>query len=245
MPFLSSLAAAAGYGRLQIPVSSGPSPVTSGNATTTMNTTGGTVLSGITGVDDGFAYIPTDATFPFFFFGTDYGSGTANGIYWNTNNVIGFGTGTNTIQWTATTGRGILCGNFDRRCDTNALYFPLVTSGDYRILRMQMNFRNVYNAGAANEGRMEVRMIRNTVSGLQYIEFRIFKGSGGANGGAITTAGYGVSNNNWNITNGTTFQNTHGTTFLSTFPADNTSHVLSSDALGNTWTFTNTAYVNV
>jgi hypothetical protein len=110
---------------------------------------------------------------------------------------------------------------------------------------MQMNFRNVYNAGSANEGRMEVRMIRNTVTGLQYIEFRIFKGSGGANGGAISSAGYGVSNNNWNITNGTTFQNTHGTTFLSTFPADNTSHVLSSDALGNTWTFTNTAYVNV
>ena len=244
MPFLTSLASNVGYGRIPVVVAS-DSPIVSGNATTTMNTTDGTVLSGITGVDDGFAYIPTDATFPFNFFGTNYGSGAAAGIYWNTNNVLGFGTGTNTIQWGATVGRGILCGNFDRRCDTNALYFPLTTVGNYRILRMQMNFRNLYNGGSGNEGRMEVRMLRHTVSGLQYIEFRIFKGSGGANGGAITTAGYGASNNNWNITDATSFKNTQGTTFLSTFPADNTSHVLSSDALGNTWTFTNTAYVNV
>ncbi len=210
-----------------------------------MNTTGGTVMSGISGVDDGFAYIPTDATFPFFFFGTNYGSGAASSIYWNTNNVLGFSTGINTIQWTATTGRGILCGNFDRRCDTNALYWPIQSIGNFRILRYQANFRNVYNAGTANMGRMEVRLIRNITSGQQYIEFRIFKGSGTANAGAITSAGYGTVNNNWNITNGTTFQNTHGTTFLSTFPADNTSHVLASDSLGNTWTFYNTSYVNI
>jgi hypothetical protein len=241
MPLTSSLAATAGFGRMP---TTAATPILAGNATTTMNTTGGTVLSGITGVDDGFAYIPTDSTFNFNFFGTNYGNGAAAGIYWNTNNVIGFGTGTNTIQWTATTGRGILCGNYDRRCDTNALYFPLTSVGNYRILRCQMNFRNVYNAGSANEGRMEVRLIKDA-AGPQYIEFRIFKGSGGANGGAITTAGYGAANNNWNITNATAFQNTFGTTFLSTFPADNTSFVLSSDALGNTWTFRNTSYVNL
>jgi hypothetical protein len=92
---------------------------------------------------------------------------------------------------------------------------------------------------------MEVRLIRNIVSGDQYIEFRIFKGSGGANGGLITSAGYGASTNNWNITNGTTFQNTYGTAFLSAFPADNTSHVLSSDANGQNWVFTNTSYANI
>lgn len=238
------LAGTLGYGRIPL-LPQGDGNIVSGNATTTMNTTGGTVLSGISGVDDGFAYIPTDATFPFFFFGTDYGSGTANNIYWNTNNVLGFSTGTNTIQWSATTGRGILCGNYDRRCDTNALYWPIQSSGSFRILRFQANFRNIYSAGVANEGRMEVRMIRNTSTGQQYIEFRIFKGSGGANGGAISTAGYGAANNNWNITNGTAFQNTHGTTFLSTFPADNTSHVLASNSTGSTWTFYNTSYVNI
>ena len=68
MPFLTSLASNVGYGRIPVVVAS-DSPIVSGNATTTMNTTDGTVLSGITGVDDGFAYIPTDATFPFNFFG--------------------------------------------------------------------------------------------------------------------------------------------------------------------------------
>jgi hypothetical protein len=244
MPVVSSLASVAGYGRM-VQAQIGDGNIVAGNATTTMNTTGGTVMPGISGVDDSFAYIPTDSTFPFFFFGTNYGSGAATGIYWNTNNVLGFSAGTGTIQWTATTGRGILCGNFDRRCDPNALYWPIQSIGSFRILRFQANFRNVYNAGTGNEGRMEVRMIRDTASGRQYIEFRIFKGSGSVNGGAITTAGYGVTNNNWNITNGTTFQNTYGTTFLSTFPRDNTSHVLSSDSTGTTWTFNNTSYVNI
>ncbi len=219
--------------------------VTPGNATTTMDTTGGTVLPGISGADDSFAYIPTTADFPFFFFGTNYGSGVAQGIYWNTNNVLGFGAGNSTISWNANTGIGVLCGNYDRRCDPNALYFPIQSTGNFRILRFQANFRNIYSSGSGNEGRMEVRLIRNIVSGDQYIEFRIFKGSGGANGGLITTAGYGATNNNWNITNGTTFQNTYGTTFLSTFPADNTSHVLSCDANGQNWVFTNTSYANI
>lgn len=219
--------------------------ITAGNGLTTMDTTGGTILPGISGVDDGFAYIPTNASFPFFFFGTNYGSGVAQGIYWNTNNVIGFGTGNGTIQWTAATGRGILAGNFDRRCDPNALYWPIQSIGVFRVLRFQANFRNVYNSGTGNEGRMEVRLVKDTASGNQYVEFRIFKGSGGANGGAIVSAGYGPSNNNWNITNGTAFTNTYGTTFLSSFPADNTSHVLASDPTGTTWTFYNTSYLNL
>jgi hypothetical protein len=243
MPVVSSLASVAGYGRI-VRVQGGDGNIVAGNATTTMNTAGGTVMSEITNADDSFAYIPTNSTFPFFFFGTNYGSGAATGIYWNTNNVIGFSMGTGNIQWSATTGLGILCGNYDRRCDTNALYWPIQSIGSFRILRFQANFRNYYSGGVGNEGRMEVRMIRDTASGRQYIEFRIFKGSGGANGGAISVAGYG-GNNNWNITNGTTFQNTYGTTFLSTFPADNTSHVLSSDSTGSTWTFNNTSYVNI
>ncbi len=243
MPAVSMLSGVAGYGRMVVQ-QGGDANIVAGNATTTMNTSGGTAVPGISGFDDAFGYIPTDSTFPFFFFGTNYGSGAAQGIYWNTNNVLGFGAGTNTIFWSATTGRGVLCGNYDRRCDPNALYWPIQTIGQNRILRFQANFRNLYSAGTANEGRMEVRLIRNTSTGTQYIEFRIFKGSGGANGGAITTAGYGT-NNNWNITNGTAFQNTYGTTFVSAFPADNTSHVLSSDSNGNTWTFSNTSYVNI
>jgi hypothetical protein len=221
-----------------------------GNATTTVSTTGSTAIPGVAGQDDAFGPIPTEAGFDYFFFGTNYGNaaGAPNGIYWNTNNVIGFGAGNNTINWVANTGRGVLCGNYDRRTDPNAYYFPVSTVGSYKILRCLMFFRNLYSSGGANEGQMAIRFVRNTSTGVQYIEYRIFKGSGGANGGAITTAGYGArpgANGGWNITNGTAFQDTFGNTYASTFPADNTSFVIQSDSLGNNWTFTNTSYLNI
>jgi hypothetical protein len=107
-------------------------------------------------------------------------------------------------------------------------------------------FRNIYNAGVGGEGQFQVRLAKNTISGAQFIEFRIFKGSGTVNGGAITTAGYGAAaNKGWNITNSTAFTNTFGDTFATTFPADNTSFVISSDSSGNTWSFTNTSYLNI
>jgi hypothetical protein len=241
MPFLSSSAASLGYGRATQSAADPSNPIVSGNATTSMSTTGATAIPGVAGVDDGFGAIPTTSTFPFYFFGTNYGSGAVapNGIYWNTNNVLGFGAGNNTINWVANTGRGILMGNYDRRTDPNAWYFPIATSGNYVILRILVFFRNVYNAGVAGEGQLAIRMARNTVNGKQYIEFRTFKGSGTANSGAITTTGA------WNITNGTAFQNTYGSVFNTSFPADNTSYVLSSDANGNGWTFTNTSYLNI
>jgi hypothetical protein len=211
--------------------------IISGNATTNMSTTGFTQLTAVAGVDDGFAYIPTDASFNFFFFGTDYGkNNVVNGIYWNTNNVVGFGTGVNTITWVANTGRGVLIGNADRR--TNQFWYsPMTTSGTSKITQFLLFFQNIYNDGVTNAGQYRIRLIRSSTK--QYIEVRIFKGSGGANSGTISTTGQ------WNITNGTTFQGTYGSTFNSTFPADNTSFVLSSDINGNNWTFTNTAYVNI
>ena len=93
-----------------------------------------------------------------------------------------------------------------------------------------------------------MRLAKDSVTGNQFIEWRIFKGSGGANAGAITTAGYGTlpaQNGGWNLTNGTTFQNTFSNTFATTFPADNTSFVLSSDPNGSNWTFSNTSYLNL
>jgi hypothetical protein len=236
MPFISSVEGAFGYGR---PSGIITNPIVSGNATTTMSITGATAIPGVAGQDDAFGYIPTSANFPWYFFGTNYGSGAANQIYWNTNNVIGFGTGITTITWQANTGRGILFGNLDRRTDANAYYFPETTNQNFRILKANFFFRNVYNAGVGGEGQFELRFVRNTVSGLQYIECRVFKGSPSVNSGAITSTGA------WNITNGTTFQGTFGTTFNTTFPAGNTSFVLSSDANGSNWTFSNTSYLNI
>jgi hypothetical protein len=126
----------------------------------------------------------------------------------------------------------------------NALYWPIEAVGNFRVLRFQVNFRNRYNAGTGNEGRIEIRLIQDTSSGKQYVEFRVFKGSGGANRGLIVNAG-AASNNCWNITNGMTFTNTYRTVFATTFPADHTSHVLESDTTGTTWTFYNTSYVQL
>jgi hypothetical protein len=212
-----------------------------GNATTTMSSTGATIMSSITGVDDSTAPLPTDASFPFYFFGTNYGSGATgnNGIYWSTNNVVGFGVPSGSTIWSATTGRGILLGQYDRRTDTNAYYFPIATSGTYKILRFQAWFRNYYSTGVANEGGIQVLLARNTINGKQYVEVRIFKGSGGANSGAIATVGQ------FNITDQVSYKGTFGSTFASTFPADNTSFVLSSDSNGSSWTFLNTSYLNI
>jgi hypothetical protein len=97
----------------------------------------------------------------------------------------------------------------------------------------------LYNDGVANAGQMAIRMVKDTASGNQYVEVRIFRGSPSVNGGTISTTGQ------WNITNGTAFQNTYGSTFNTTFPAGNTSFVLSSDPTGSTWTFQNNAYLNI
>jgi hypothetical protein len=241
MPFLTSIEGIQGYGRGFFPVSNLSTPIVSGNLSITMNSNGFTAIPGVAGQDDAFGPIPTDTSFPFFFFGTNYGSGSnaPNGIYWNTNNVVGFGPGNGTITWVANTGRGILFGNTDRRTDPNAYYSNIQTSGSYKILTCLMYFRNVYNAGVGGEGQFRLRFARDTVAGNQYIECCVFKGSPSVNSGAITTTGQ------WNITNGTAFQNTFGSVFNTTFPAGNTSFVLSSDSLGNTWTFSNTSYLNL
>ena len=107
MPFLSSTAANFGYGR---GVTSSSSPILSGNATTNMNITGATQVTGVAGVDDAWGQIPTDTSFTFNFFGSNHGGNSNLGINWNTNNVLMFGSQNNTIQWAGNTGRGILIG---------------------------------------------------------------------------------------------------------------------------------------
>jgi hypothetical protein len=194
-----------------------------GNATTTMNTTGLTVLSAVSGIDDGFGVIPIN--FDFYFFGTNYGNGLNSGIYWNTNNVIGFGPGNGTITWVANTGRGILLGNVDRR--TNTFYYSSTqTSSGYSFITCLLFAQNIYNDGVPNAVQFQIRIFRG--SSYQYIEIRCKQ--------AASTAGA------FNITNGTTFQNTYGA--YSNMVA-NQSFVLQSDLNGNNWTFFNNYYVNI
>lgn len=197
-----------------------------GNALANLSTTGMTILSGVTGVDDGFAYVPLAMDFTFF--GINYrtpASGATSGLYWNTNNVIGFGTGTNTITWNASTGRGILVGNSDRR--TNSIYYsPIQTSKGYDYINFVLSAQNRYNDGIPNAIRWQIRMFRG--SSNQYVELRAST--------APATAG------TYNITNGTAFQNTFvGFTGVTT----NSSFVLESNLTGSTWTFYNNYYIDI
>jgi hypothetical protein len=194
-----------------------------GNLITTMNTTGLTSLAGVAGQDDVGVTFPVN--FDFYFFGTNYGNGLNSGIYWNTNNVIGFGTPVNTITWVANTGRGILLGNTDRR--TNTFYYsPTQTSSGYSYITCLLFAQNIYNDGVANAIQFQIRIFRGTT--LQYIEVSCKQ--------AATTAGL------YNITNGTTFQNTYGSF---TNMTANQSFILQSDSNGNNWTFLNNYYINI
>jgi len=152
----------------------------------------GSILSNITGVDDSSTAItnPTIPSFgfPFFFFGTDYGS--SNTIYWSTNQVLQFGTNTGTITWSQTTGRGILLGNADRR--TNSAYvFPFYTRNNHSIKRLVVNHANYYGT-SGSEIQMEIRLIRGP--SYQYVEIRMAYWGAGTSG-------------NWNLTNGGGYTN--------------------------------------
>lgn len=191
-----------------------------GNAAPTMVSTGLTLLSVVTDVDDGAGYITLP--FSFFFFGTDYGNNATN-FYWNTNNVLGFGTSNGTITWTANTGRGVLIGNADRR--TNAFYYSgKLTGSNYDFINYLLWAQNIYNDGARDAIQWQIRMFRGTT--IQYIEVRA--------GRAPATGGQ------WNITNGTTFQNTYG---AFTNVSVSTSFVLQSDGNGSNWQFFNNYYI--
>lgn len=204
-------------------VPSGDTFLVSGNGTTTMNSNGMTLLSNVSGADDGFGYVPLP--FQFRFFGTNYSNaGAAPALYWNTNNVIGFGTGNGTITWQSNTGNGILIGNADRR--TNTFYYSgLQTSGGTNYMTMLLWAQNNYADGAANVIRYQIRLFRSP--NYQYVELRI--------------NGFGATQGSWNITNGTTFQNT----FTGYTASAGTSWVLRSDLNGSNWTFSNNYYINL
>jgi hypothetical protein len=200
------------------------SVLTQGNATTTMTTTGLTSLAGVIGQDDAAATIP-GINFDFYFFGTNYGNGLNLGIYWSSNNVLGFGNPDSTISWTATTGKGVLIGNLDRR--TNNFYYSTTqSSSGYSYLNCLLFAQNIYNDGIANAVQFQLRFFRGPAS--QYIEVRCKQ--------APSTAGV------YNITNGSAFQNTYG---AFTNMVANQSYVLESDLNGNNWTFYNNYYINL
>ena len=194
----------------------------SGNVAGNMNETGGARLSAIQGADDSSTSIGTIG-FVFNYFGTDHGTNST--VYWNTNNVLQFGTNVGTITWSATTGRGILMGNADRRTNW-ATTFPTYTSNSHSIKKILVNQANYYGT-SGTEIQMEIRLIRGP--SYQYIELRMALWAA-ANAGA------------WNLTNGSTFFNV-----FSGAPPIGTgaSLVMRSDLNGSNWTVFNNRYINL
>jgi hypothetical protein len=218
MPFIASVEGNYGYGRPVQPVISGSDIKVAGNGTANLSTTGLTALAGVAGQDDAGVTFPVPIDF--FFFGTNYGNGNNSGIYWNTNNVIGFGTPNGTINWAPNTGRGVLIGNTDRRTNTFHYSPTKSTASGYDYINCVLFAQNIYSDGVPNAIQWQIRLFRS--SGIQYIEVR-----------ATTAPGSGGS---WNITNGTAFQNTYGGF---TNVSAGSSFVLQSDGNGNNWQFFN------
>ena len=196
--------------------------MTSGDVGGNMNESGGGRM-GIDGVDDGFANIGSVA-FPFFWFGTDWGS--SNNIQWTTNNVLTFGGGSSQYStWSATTARGVLMGQADRRTNFST-QFNVYTSNNHSIKKIIVSQANYYGT-AGSEIQMEIRLIRGTT--YQYIEIRMANWS-------ASTGGL------WNISDGGTFYNP----FTSSPPVGTgQSVVLRGDLNGYNWQAFNNRYVNL
>ena len=199
-----------------------------GNAPANMSIVAGmSTLTSITGVDDNAAYVPFDMDF--FFFGTNYRSlGRQGGLYWNTNNVFGFGTSNGTITWTATSGIGVTLGNTDRRTNTFAVTSTIQTLSNTNFINSVLYAQNIFNDGVLSSLQWQMRLLRSP--NWQYIEVRM--------------STVGATNGNWNITNGTTFQGTFGAR-AATAGAKGSSFVLRSDLNGENWTLYYSYYIDL
>lgn len=216
-------------------------------------------------IDDGFIPIPTTG-FNFNFFGTDYAA--ANQISWSSNNALVFGTtpSPNIVSYSGNTAPAILLGNYDRM--VSGLYYSTTSSSDtkFNISTILVTFANYYTDSTnLTIGTQRIRLIKE-VSGQkrQWVEVSVISApaSPGYSNNVLVTypsgvdiGGNAIDSNGlvidstkgspYNITNGTTFLNLLGSLYSSASPPSGTSFIFQSDELGNIWTFTNNAYVNL
>lgn len=151
-----------------------------GNASASMSG-GNLFIGGLT--DDSFFGIGT-VGFPFFWFGTDWGS--SSNIQWCTNNVMTFGGGSSQYSsWSPGTGRGVLMGQADRMTNWGYQSDPY-SSNNHSIKRFIVNQTDYGNQGVTIQ--YAIRLIRGPQ--YQYIEIRFGAWNSG-NGGiwAISDGG--------------------------------------------------------
>lgn len=196
----------------------------------------------------------------FNFFGYNY---NAN-IYWNSNNVITFGTMSaileSTVSYSCDSAPAILLGNYDRLLKS---FSTLTREGPkFSVTEILVEFLNYFNddTKTAQTYTWIIKLIKENVGPKrQYIEV-----STGPN--QLPDAGYSSSRMNYpsgtgidsknmpidptknspfNITNGSEFLNPFGQTYMTTAPPANTSFVLWSDSTGTNWSFVDKAQVRL
>ena len=177
----------------------------------------------IDGQDDDFAKIGVIG-FPFYWFGTDYGS--LDDIYWNTNTALTFGGGSwNYRDWKATNAKGVLMGQKDRRTVIARQFAPFVQNG-HDIKRIVVKQDNSFKDGGSGI-QMEILLMRGKVLPIQYIVIRM--------GLWNSTNAAGI----WNISDGKDFKNI----FEGTPPVGTgNTVVLIGDAYGIDWASYNLPY---
>jgi len=218
-------------------------------------------------LDDSFVPLPISGN-DFNFFGTNHG--LANTIFWNSNNALSFGAAfsPNIVSINHDTGPAILVGNYDRLLSSIHYTNTVTADNKYKIYRMIVKFADYYtDTSNLDAGIYQIRLIKeNAGAKRQWVEASIISSPsspGYSNNPAVSypsgTNGYGqpqdssgltidpTKDSPYAITSGTasSFINPPGLLYSTASPAAGTSLVLESDEFGNTWTFTEHAYLNI
>jgi hypothetical protein len=193
----------------------------SGDALANMDTTGLTKLTALDNNDDGLYHFPVNLDF--YFLGTNYGNGLNEGIYWNSNSVLGFGN-RNLFDGYL----GILIGYEDRLNNTFWYSNTLTASSGANYVRLLYFGQNRFSDGTPDVLQYEINIMRDT--SFQYVEIR--------------TAGIGETIGDWDLSDGINYQNTCGDFYQTTGPAVGGSYVFKSDLTGQNWEFYRNYHIN-
>lgn len=192
--------------------------IVSGNRTANLNSTN------FVNYTDAYFENNIPINMPYFFFGQNYGNNALTGIKYDNNSGFVFGTQSGGTGWPVAQ-KGISLGTLLTSFQSvNSLYIsPVIVEGSTSYIRFALNKQNYQFEQSVN---WEIRLFRTSTN--QYVEVCMNE---------VYTDNTGF----YNISNGTTFQNTFG----SYVPVANTSFVLQSDLNGNNWSFFNNSYINI
>jgi hypothetical protein len=193
-----------------------------GDKTGSMSETGGTIIINLSG--GGTNKSIGTVGFPFFWFGTDYGS--TNNIQWNTDNAITFGGGSLGINlnWKlATTAKSFLIGTVNGRYTQMSNGFPSNVLYNHNIKRFIVKAADSSTAGASSRYELDINLIRGPF--YQYIELKIVKWS------TSPPNILGI----WNISDGIKFYNPFKLNSLSPPVGTDSSLVLRGSLKGTDW----------